>query len=126
MKTSLFVLLGILLWYVLVTLLDLPLRALLEGYRAAEPTFAFTLPMLLARLGISALATLATGWLLQRLSGGRPRTVGLSALLLLATLLPVHVSLWPRFPAWYHLAFLLTLVPLYLLGARVAAAHRNA
>jgi hypothetical protein len=31
--------------------------------------------------------------------------------------LPVHVQLWNAFPIWYHLAFLVPLVPLVVVGA---------
>ena len=33
-------------------------------------------------------------------------------LIILAMFLPVHVNLWNKFPAWYHLAFLVPLAPL--------------
>jgi uncharacterized membrane protein YhdT len=35
----------------------------------------------------------------------------------LAAFLPVHVKLWNSFPAWYHLSFLVPLVPLVVIGA---------
>jgi hypothetical protein len=33
------------------------------------------------------------------------------------------VMIWHVFPVWYHLTFLLTLVPLIVLGARVTQAR---
>jgi NhaP-type Na+/H+ and K+/H+ antiporter len=45
-------------------------------------------------------------------------------LIILAIFLPVHVSLWARFPVWYHLAFLVPLVPLVVLGASLPRATR--
>jgi hypothetical protein len=39
--------------------------------------------------------------------------------LVLAVFLPEHVKLWHVFPVWYHLTFLVTLVPLIVLGARL-------
>jgi hypothetical protein len=35
----------------------------------------------------------------------------------LAIFVPVHVALWSKFPVWYHLTFLLTIIPAVLLGA---------
>jgi hypothetical protein len=35
---------------------------------------------------------------------------------LLAAFIPVHIQLWAKFPVWYHLVFLGTLVPLVALG----------
>jgi hypothetical protein len=46
-------------------------------------------------------------------------------LIILAIFLPVHVSLWARFPVWYHLAFLVPLVPLVVLGASLPRATRT-
>jgi hypothetical protein len=43
-------------------------------------------------------------------------TVVLPGVLLLIGFIPVHVMLWDKFPVWYHLAFLLSLVPLTYLG----------
>jgi hypothetical protein len=37
-------------------------------------------------------------------------------LIILAMFLPVHVSIWSKFPVWYHLAFLVPLVPLVAAG----------
>ena len=37
-------------------------------------------------------------------------------LLLLVAFIPQHISLWNTFPVWYHLTFLLSLVPLTYLG----------
>jgi uncharacterized membrane protein (DUF2068 family) len=45
----------------------------------------------------------------------------LVGLIILAIFLPVHISLWNKFPTWYHLAFLVPLVPLVALGASLLA-----
>jgi hypothetical protein len=36
---------------------------------------------------------------------------------LLALFIPNHYLLWDKFPVWYHLTFLVSLLPLTLLGA---------
>jgi len=35
----------------------------------------------------------------------------------LAMFVPAHIALWSKFPAWYHLTFLLTIIPAVLVGA---------
>jgi integral membrane sensor domain MASE1 len=47
------------------------------------------------------------------------RVVGAIAavVVLLALFVPVHDQLWPRFPAWYHVVFLASLVVFTPLGA---------
>jgi uncharacterized protein (DUF983 family) len=35
----------------------------------------------------------------------------------LATFVPMHIAIWSKFPVWYHLTFLLTIIPAVLVGA---------
>jgi hypothetical protein len=42
--------------------------------------------------------------------------------LLLVAFIPVHIRLWENFPVWYHLTFLLSLVPLTYFGATMTRA----
>ena len=30
---------------------------------------------------------------------------------------PLHIAIWSKFPVWYHLTFLLTIIPAVLVGA---------
>jgi len=39
---------------------------------------------------------------------------------LLLAFIPQHAMLWDKFPIWYHLTFLLSLVPLTYAGGRIA------
>lgn len=128
MKRSVLALLvGLALWVVVVSLLNRGLRVGFTGYRAAEPTMTFTLGMKAARLMIGAVASLAAGaatGMMARSKTGLPWVLG--AILLLA-FIPVHIGLWTKFPLWYHLSFLGTLVPLVALGARLTRGRaRNA
>jgi len=46
--------------------------------------------------------------------------------ILLVAFIPIHIQLWARFPVWYHLAFLGTLIPLVVLGAALTqSSSRN-
>jgi hypothetical protein len=108
---------GILAWILVAWLLNSALRFALPGYAAAEPEKTFTLAMQVARIVMGALASLAGG----AAAGWIDRPVGPSvwilAIVLLAAFIPMHVALWPLFPLWYHLTFLLSLAPLTLLGS---------
>jgi uncharacterized protein (DUF983 family) len=42
----------------------------------------------------------------------------------LAMFVPLHIAIWSKFPVWYHLIFLLTIIPAVLLGALLPA-RRN-
>jgi hypothetical protein len=116
---------GIAVWILAVSLLNRGLRLAMPGYAAAEPDMSFTLPMMAARLTIAALASLiagaAAGWI--ELSGRR--AAWLVGVLLLAVFIPLHVRLWKMFPLWYHLTFLVSLVPLTVLGSVLTHAFRR-
>lgn len=108
---------GFVVWVAAVTLLNFGLRYGLPGYVEAEPVFGFTLAMLIARLVESALATISAGAVARLIAPASRVTPWVLGVLLLALFIPVHLSLWTKFPIWYHLAFLLSLLPLTLLGA---------
>ena len=55
---------------------------------------------------------------------GKIAAVYVCAVVLVLCFLPVHYSLWSKFPLWYHAAFLITLVPLVLSGAAVQRRRR--
>ena len=108
---------GLLIWIVVVTLINRVLRLSLPNYTAAEQTLQFTLGMKWARLLMAIVTSVAagavTGWI-SRSSRWAPLIVGS---VVLAMFVPAHVALWSKFPVWYHLTFLLTIIPAVLVGA---------
>lgn len=110
---------GLVVWILLVSILNRMLRLLLTGYAAAEPNMNFTLGMMVARLTIAAVTSVIAGAVVIRIAPTAGRVPWLVGAILFATFIPEHVLLWQKFPVWYHLTFLLTLVPLVGLGAQV-------
>lgn len=110
---------GLLAWVLVVSLIDRLLRVVLPGYEAAEPRLLFTLPMMIARLSMAAVTSLIAGAVIGWVAPASTRIPWILGGLLLLGFLPSHVRLWEHFPVWYHLAFLLPLAPLIVLGARV-------
>ena len=115
---------GLLTWAIVVTVINRVLRLSLPNYTAAEQTLQFTLGMKWARLLMaivtSVLAGAVTGWI-SRPSRWAPLIVGS---VVLAMFLPFHIAIWSKFPVWYHLTFLLTIIPAVLVGALLLP-HRN-
>ena len=128
MKRAIYALVaGLVMWALVATLLNRVLRLALPGYAAAEPTLIFTLTMKVARLILAALASLAAGATAGLIAPARKGVPWLLGAIILAAFIPVHVQLWAKFPVWYHLTFLVTLVPLVVLGAKIrpqAIGHR--
>jgi len=109
---------GLVAWIAVVALAGVIMRSSWPAYARVVDAMTFTLPMMLARLSIGALATLAAGWVTAAIAR-RPMLVRLMpGLILLVAFIPQHIALWNVFPLWYHLTFLLSLVPLTYLGGR--------
>lgn len=111
---------GLVAWAVIVTLLNFGLRAAIPGYHAAEATLQFTMTMKVARLTEAALTSLAAGAIVALVSPSTKWAPWVVGLIVLGLFLPVHVNLWDKFPVWYHLSFLVPIVPLVVLGAWLA------
>ncbi len=122
-RSILAVVAGLVAWMVVATLLNFGLRAGLPGYTQAEPILAFTLGMKIARLTLAALASLAAGAAAGLIAPSRTAPRWVLGGIILALFIPAHIQLWTKFPVWYHLTFLGTLVPLVALGAAFAGAR---
>lgn len=112
---------GLVAWFVIGTLGNFVLRAAVPGYAEVEVAMAFTLTMLCARLALGIIASIGAGFVAAWISPRPRRDVIVLAALLLVLFLPVHFSLWQRFPVWYHSAFLLSLILAPTLGASLRA-----
>lgn len=108
---------GLVTWVVVVTVLNFGLRAAIPGYHAAEATLQFTLAMKAGRLIEAAVTSLVAGMVVGRVAPASRWAPWITGLIVLGLFLPVHIRLWDRFQVWYHLTFLLTIVPLVLAGA---------
>lgn len=90
-----------------------------KEFQAFQDGQALTLaaPLGLA-LALSVLCSLIAGALTRRMTRGWTASL-LLALLLLVTGIVVQVDAWERMPETYHFSFLILLVPMTLLGARL-------
>jgi len=112
---------GLTVWAVVITLLNFGLRVAIPGYHAAEATLQFTMAMKIGRLAEAAITSVAAGAVVGWVAPSKKWAPWLAGLIVLAMFLPVHVRLWDKFPVWYHLMFLVPLVPLVALGASLMA-----
>jgi hypothetical protein len=124
-KATTGVIVGFLIWFAAATLGNMLVRVLMPGYLAAEPAMAFTLPMLLARLAVGALSSIAAGFACAQIAGRARKATYILAVIMMVFFLPVHYALLARFPIWYHVAFLGTLAPL-IIGGGALRARRHA
>ena len=109
-------------WFFIATVVNLALRALWPHYHEAETAFNFTIAMKVARLVLGAISTLSAGFVAAWIGKSRMGSATLTGIALLCLFIPGHYRIWDKFPVWYHLTFLVSLLPLTLLGA--ALNHR--
>lgn len=109
LRTILGVIAGIAAWAVVATLLNLGLRYGWPAYHAAEPTMAFDLQMMQARLAESFVASIAAALVAVRVAPASAAVPWILGVILLAIFIPIHLNLWSKFPEWYHLTFLTSL-----------------
>jgi len=112
---------GLVVWIAVATVAGVIIRAAWPAYASVADAMTFTLPMMIARLGIGAVATVAAGWLAATISRRSTLATLLPGVVLLAGFIPQHIMLWEKFPVWYHLTFLLSLIPLAFLGGKLEA-----
>ena len=87
----------------------LVLRTAWHEYALAEPLKLYTLAMMVARLCVAQVASVAAGVLAERAAGPSGGWAVGTLLLLLSA--PIHIAGWPQYPAWYHVVYLALLVP---------------
>jgi len=116
---------GLVTWAVIATVLNFGLRAAIPGYVEAEPLLAFTMTMKIARLTEAAIASIGAGAMVRAVAPASRWAPWIAGAIVLCMFLPVHVQIWNKLPVWYHLTFLLTIVPLFLLGASIRMSGRT-
>jgi hypothetical protein len=124
-KNILAVIAGLVVWVIIVIAMGEIMRSSWPAYASVATAMTFTLPMLVARLSISVLATLAAGLVTASIAARTMLVRLMPGMLLLAAFIPVHISLWDKFPVWYHLTFLVSLVPLTYVGGTIWSWQRG-
>jgi hypothetical protein len=125
-RTVLAIVAGFIVWFCIGAAGFALMRAVWPEYARADPEMAFTLPMQLARLAMSVACSVGGGWFAAVVAKGDSRPAWWLGGLLLIMFIPIHYSLWSKYPAWYHLSFLLTLAPIVGFSSRLASPVRVA
>ncbi len=112
---------GLAAWMSVVVVVGEIMRRSWPAYANVAAAMTFTLPMMLARLSIGALATLAAGFVTAVIVPQSTIARLMPGVLLLVAFIPQHIMLWNTFPVWYHLTFLLSLVPLTYVGGTMGS-----
>jgi ABC-type lipoprotein release transport system permease subunit len=115
---------GVVVWFLTASASNRVLQVTWPGYSEAEVAKTFTLGMLIARLFVGTICSLCAGfvaaWITNRSMLAIKSLVGV----LVVMFLPV-ITLWERFPPWYHLVFLASLAVVTLLGGLLYPRRRR-
>jgi len=117
---------GLVSWMLIATIGNIVMRLAWPSYSEVEKAMAFTPAMMLARLLLGALASVGAGIVGAWITKGNGRAIVVLAVVLLAIFIPVHYGLWDRFPLWYHITFLLSLVVITPLGGMLFRSRARA
>ena len=120
LRTVLAVIAPTLLWGVLDNLVYLALLSLSPG-SFDEQKLPSTNLMLGFFLALRAFYSIDAGWLSAKISQGDQKPILLAAGLLLLTGIAFQAINWNQYPIWYHLGFLVPIVPCALLGAKLGS-----
>jgi len=124
-KNILAVIAGLVVWVIIVMAIGQIMRSSWPAYASVATAMTFTLPMLVARLSINVVATLAAGLVTASIAPRSTLVRLMPGLLLLVAFIPEHIRLWDKFPVWYHLMFLVSLVPLTYIGGTLGSPQRG-
>ena len=103
------------------------LRTGWAAYALAEPAKAYTLGMLLSRLTVGVVCSIAAGYLATVVANGNGKAAWWLGGFLLLISARVHLyDVWADYPVWYHFAYLLPLMPITGLGGRLASRRHTA
>jgi hypothetical protein len=125
LRSILAVIVSVITWFLVATICNFILRAALPGYSAVEVAMTFTLTMMICRLIVGLISSVAAGFVCALIAGRNSLAPKVAAVIMVLLFLPVHYMLWDKFPIWYHLFFLITLAPAMLLGAGLKRAPAN-
>ena len=117
LKSTLAIIVAVVTWFVVATIGNRILRAVLPGYSAVEVSMTFTLSMMICRLILGLVSSLCAGFVCAAIAGQTSVAPKIAAAIMVVLFLPVHYMLWTKFPVWYHLFFLLSLAPTMVIGA---------
>ncbi|HEV2289270.1 MAG TPA: hypothetical protein VGR81_09990 [Candidatus Acidoferrales bacterium] len=107
---------GLIAWAVVVTVCDIAMRKLWIDYALVEKSLVFTLPMKIMRLLESGVSSVVSGFVVALVAKERIKTPLATGVVTVAMFLPTHISIWHKFPVWYHLTFFTSLLVLSVAG----------
>ena len=94
-------------------------QAATELALANRESFVADNTVMLIRLAVAAVATIMSGFLAAFIAGENRRAPLALGVILLIVGIAVQAAFWNVMPIWFHLIFLVLLLPLSILGGKI-------
>jgi Na+-driven multidrug efflux pump len=118
-KMVLGIIVGFLVWSVLWVGSEPVIAAVAPDMAPDESLSNVTSGYLILKVVLSVLFSVVAGYLSAVVADENSRTPLILAFLLLLVGIGIQASIWDRLPVWYHLTFLVLLVPLTVAGGKM-------
>lgn len=83
------------------------------AYAIASENKSYTLPMLLSRILVGILASIAAGISAAKISNDKGKSAWFAGVIVFCWAAYIHIfKVWTDYPIWYHLAYLLPIIPI--------------
>ena len=110
---------GFVVWSILWVGVDAILRAVWTSYAESVKAMTFSSSMLIVPLVLSAVVSIISGFVAALISRENSKSSLILGILLLIVGIFVQMSVWDKIPLWYHLTFLILLIPMTILGGKL-------
>ncbi len=110
---------GFVVWSILWVGVDTILRAVWTSYDESVKAMTFSSSMLIVPLVLSAVVSIISGFAAALISRENSKSSLILGILLLIVGIFVQMSVWDKIPLWYHLTFLILLIPMTILGGKL-------
>ncbi len=110
---------GFVVWSILWVGVDAILRAVWTNYDESIKAMTFSSSMLIVPLVLSAVVSIISGFVAALISRENSKSSLILGILLLIVGIFVQMSVWDKIPLWYHLTFLILLIPMTILGGKL-------
>ncbi len=110
---------GFIVWSMLWVGADAVIRAIWTSYDESAKAMNFQTSMLFVPLILSAIVSVISGFIAALIARENAKSPLILGIILLIVGLLVQLSVWNQIPLWYHLAFLILLIPMTILGGKL-------
>ena len=119
MKIILGVIVGFVVWSILWVGCDSVIRAIAPSIAPGKDLSDIPTVYLVVKLILSVIFSIISGYIAALIAQENTKSTLILGVLLLLVGIMVEVSIWNLLPVWFHLAFLILLIPMTIFGGKL-------